>query len=224
MTSLFVAISTVNDGSMYNRNDRWDQTVFENRMKFLEENGILATQTTLVLPDLQRDDHCRYAVIAESDKGRGIQDDDINDADAIVTTAKNHALFLPVADCIGTVFYDPIREVLMLSHLGRHSVVENGAQKSVEYLVEHFHSDPATIQVWTTPAAGKDEYPVHVLDGKGLKEIFFEQLEAAGIQPENITDHPASTTSDPHYFSWSEFRKGNRQFDGDHAIVAMMRA
>lgn len=43
------------------------------------------------------------------------------------------------------------------------------------------------------------------------------------IKPHDETDDAAETTSDQHYYSYSEYLKGHRKNDGDHAIVAIMR-
>lgn len=223
MTSPLVAISTVADGSLYNRHDHKDPAVITNRETFLKKHGIELNQTTRVQVTYDRDDYCQYVAVDDSHKGDGMHAESPLVADALVTTDKNHALFLPVADCVGTVIYDPIHEVLMVSHLGRHSLTQKGGTKSVEYLVDHYGSKPRDLRIWTTPAPNKEAYPIWDLGNKGFKEALFEQLEGAGVLKENITDNPADTVTDKNYYSYSEFLKGNREEDGDYAIVAMMR-
>jgi copper oxidase (laccase) domain-containing protein len=144
-------------------------------------------------------------------------------ADAYIVTKPNHAILLPVADCVGAALYDSEHGVLMVSHLGRHSLEQNGAYNSVKYLIDHFQSDPKKLGVYLTPAASKDNYPIWALDNMGLKEATFQQLEMAGVPKENILDNPAETDKDERYFSFSEYRQGRRPEDGDHAIVAMIR-
>jgi copper oxidase (laccase) domain-containing protein len=223
MTDLTVAISTVADGSLYNRHNKDDVAIIKNRELFLAKKGITLNQTTRVQVSYDEDDFCRYFEVGKKLQGDGMHDNGTLPADALITTQKNHALFLPVADCVGTVLYDPTHAVLMLSHLGRHSLVQQGGRRSVEYLVKHYGSHPKDILVWTTPAPNKETFPIWDLDNKGFKEALFEQLAEAGILQENITDNPADSTTDPNYYSYSEFLKGNREEDGDHAIIAMMR-
>lgn len=223
MTSLIISISTTKDGSMYNRHDHTDPTIIANRERFLKNLGITMDDTTRLKVDFNTDNFCRYIELSENDKGKGMRDNELAEADAIVTTQSGHALMLPVADCVGTVLYDEAHHVLMVSHLGRHSLEQNGGKKSVEYLIKNYGSDPESLKVWLTPAAGKDVYPIWALDNKGMKEVTFEQLLAAGIKREHITDSPIDTDKDPLYFSYSEFLKGNRPEDGDHMIVAMMK-
>lgn len=228
MNNVLVSISRTKDGSMLDRHNPTNPDVIKNREKYLENLNIAMSQTTRLHTNMLNratvehdDNYCRYRSVTENDKGRGMYENDIV-ADALVTTDSNHAFILPLADCVGAVFFDPDHHVLMLSHLGRHSLEQNGAVKSVEYLRDNFKSDPAKLKVWLTPAPSKATYPIWALDNKGMKEVTFEQLETAGISAENIIDDPAETDKDPTYFSYSEFLKGNRKEDGDHMIVAMM--
>jgi copper oxidase (laccase) domain-containing protein len=228
MPNIIVAISTVKDGSMYNRHDHLDSNVIHNREVFLKTLGIEVNQTTRVSVNAnerakdETEDFCHYREIGNADKGAGMRDGQVFVADALITTDVDHAIMLPVADCTGTVIYDPVKRVLMVSHLGRHSLAKHGGEKSVQYLVDHYASDPTTLLVWLTPAPGKDTFPIWALDNQGAKEATLEQLMSAGVKKENITDNPADTTKDPNYYSYSEFLKGNRDEDADYAIVAMM--
>lgn len=219
-----VAISTVDDGSMYNRNNHNDPQVVLHREAFLETHGIEMLQTTRlqIVYDFDINDFCRYKTISGHAKGKGMQSDDPISADAIFVTDATHALLLPIADCVGAVFYDPENHVLGLAHLGRHSLEQNGGQKIIEYMKTQFKSSPAMIKVWLTPAPSKEVYPIWALDNQGMKETTFKQLFSAGIQKENITDSPIETDKDPHYYSYSEFLRGHQDEDGDYAIVAMM--
>ena len=231
MTTLTVAISTVADGSMFNRHDHHDERIITNRERWLAQHHITLDQTTrLDVNANQRDKElhetnwCQYKEVARTDKGHGMSGDDIFVADSIITRDLDHALFLPVADCVGAIFYDPTNKILMLSHLGRHSLEQQGGEKSVAHLVQHYGSDPTDILVWLTPAPSKESYPIWALDNKGMKEVMFEQLATAGIRKEHITDNPTETDKDPAYFSYSEYLQDRRAEDGDHAIVAMMTA
>jgi len=230
MKDLVVELSTVADGSMLNRHNDKDPAVIQNRQVFLNKYRIEMDQTVrlhvnmLVRATIEHEqDYTRYREVTQTDASHGMYNDETVVGDAIVTRETYLALMLPIADCVGATFYDPIQKVIMLSHLGRHSLEQEGAIKSIEFLTSHYDSNPADILVWLTPAPGKDVYPIWKLDNKGMKEVTFEQLDAAGILAEHITDNPADSTKDSNYFSYSEFLKGNRDEDGDHAMVAMMR-
>ena len=219
---IVTALSTVADGSMYNRQDMTDQSVITNRTKFLAVRDIAMTQTTRLHPTFDKQDFCIYREIDELDQGLGMTDDTGIRADAIITTQPNHALFLPVADCVGASIYDPRRNVLALAHLGRHNLEQGGAHKIIMHLAHRYGSNPSDLQIQLTPAAGKREYKIWALENKGMKEATHEQLASAGILPSNIIDNTIETTNDPDYYSYSQFLLGNRDEDGDHAIVAMI--
>lgn len=229
MTNLIVDISSVADGNMLNRHDPLDGEVIAARERYLQAHSITMDQCTrLRVNALQRDkvEHdtnwCRYFVVDAKDKGAGMRDDNAVIADALVTTEMNHALLLPVADCIGTVIFDPTKNVLMMTHLGRQSLEQHGAVRSVVFLTDTYGCNPKDLKVWMTPAVGKDVYPLWSMDHKSMKEVMFEQLREAGVRDENVTDHPAETDSDPNYYSYTNLVNGRTDVDGDHAIIAMM--
>jgi len=222
-TRLIVAHSCVADGSMLNREDGRDGRVFEDRVRWLSSIGMNPAKTyRLSLSYEDNNDFCRYREINTGDTPVALFDAANEEADALVTTQLGQALFLPLADCVGAVLFDEEHGVLMLSHLGRHSVEQNGGVRSVEHLVEHYGTKPQQIKVWLSAAVGKDTYKIFALKNKGLKEVVFEQLHEAGVLFENITDTPFDTAVDLNYYSHSEFLKGNRLDSGRHAIVAMM--
>jgi copper oxidase (laccase) domain-containing protein len=220
-----VFTSTVADGSQYNPEDASDETVIRNRLALFERLGLNIEDASRVHISYFEGDETflEYRSIDASAKGVGMTGDAPR-ADALVTTTPGHALFLPIADCVATTFFDEEHGVLMLSHLGRHSLEVQGGKKSVEYLVERYGSNPERIKVWLGPAPNKEVYPIFKLNGQGMKEAVLEQLETAGITPDNITDNPADTATDPNYYSHSEFLKGNKPTDGRFAMIAVMQA
>lgn len=216
------ATSKVSDCSMLNRYDVLDPKIFIHRDIFLKKHGITIAQTTRMRGNYQRDDYCRYFELQAPFKDHGMLDNNVPIADALITNESDHALFLPIADCVGATFYDSKKQILAVAHLGRHSLEQNGGFQIVEYLKNMYAVDANNLQVWLTPAPGKDIYPIYKLDNKGMKEVVFEQLEKAGIKKANIVNNPADSSRDMDYFSYSEFLKGNRNQDGDYAVVAMM--
>jgi len=217
-----IVISTVADGSMYNRQNMLDPAVITNRTTFLAAHGMSINQTTRLQPTFDKHDFCIYREIDHIDQGLGMADDNGIVADAIITTQPNHALFLPVADCVGATIYDPEHHVLALAHLGRHNLEQGGAHKIIMHLSHRYGSNPHKLEIQLTPAAGKSEYKIWALDNIGIKEATHQQFASAGVPITNIVDNTAETTSDVDYYSYSEFLKGNRDEDGDHAIVAMI--
>lgn len=211
--NLIVATSTIADG---------DMTAIQNRTTFLEANNINIRDTTRVNTIYEGNNYLRYHEVDNSQKGSGMFDDNVIIADALITRESGHALFLQLADCIGAAIFDPNKKVLMLSHLGRHAIEQNGGYESIKFLINNYDCNPADLRIWLTPAAGKENYPLFAFNNRSMKDVLFEQLQTAGISLDNIYDNPADTTKDLNYFSHSQFLQGNRPTDGRYAIVAMM--
>lgn len=219
---LYYIVSTITDGSMKSPNMNF-ATVLPTRTAFLQQHGTMPDDTTLVQLTYETDDFCRYYTLTDEHKGDGITRQATIEADALVVTEPNHALLLPLADCIGAVIHDPTRGILMLSHLGRHNLEQLGGTRCVEYLAEKHGCNPADLTVWLSPAAGQESYPLYAFDNRSLHDVATEQLIAAGIAAKNITVSPIDSATDPNYFSHSQFLAGTRHNDGRHAVVAVIR-
>jgi len=144
-------------------------------------------------------------------------------SDALITRDKGHILFLPVTDCIAATLYDPVTETLMLSHLGRHSLEQDGAYKSVKHLVDNYEVDAKNLQIWLSPAPSKESYPIYALRGVGMKEAAMSQLTRASVGASQITDSPYDTATDDRYYSHSAFQRGEKSTDGRYAMLAVLR-
>lgn len=216
------ALSSKKNGSMKLNHPNGDADIIKNRVSFLKSIGIHSRNATLVGVSYDTDDFARYRIVEEDEKGIGIHDrENVIDADALVTHSKDHALFLPLADCVGAILYDEEHEVLMVSHLGRHSTEIEGAKKSVVFLREHYKTDATKLRVWLSPGVGSATYPLHAFNGKSLHEVIESQLQTAGVSQQNIENATINTAESSDYYSHSEFLKGNDEF-GRFAIVAMM--
>lgn len=191
----------------------------ENRAKFLLQKSIKPEQATIVLVDYDTNDFARYREAAPSEKGNLHNP---QPADALVTTQPGHALFLPLADCVGVVLYDPASRALMVSHLGRQATEIHGATKSVQYLANNYGVKPENVRVWLSPAVGKATYPLHKFDNMSLHEVNYKHLTDAGVLPEHIEITDVDTAMDDNYYSHSQFLKGRAEKQGRHAIVAMI--
>ncbi len=222
--NLVVATSTTKDGNMAITKDQSNKDeVIQNRRTFLSNLGINMEDATRVIIVYEGENYRRYREVDERDKATGMFNGDGAAADALVTRTPGQALFLPLADCVGTTIYDPEQQVLMLSHVGRHSLEQSGAETSVKYLVDNYGCHPEDLLVWLTPAPGKERYPLYAFDNRSFKDVVFEQLQTAGIRRQNITDDPTDTTNNPSYYSHSEFLAGRQADDGRYAMVAMMQ-
>lgn len=222
--AVVVGLSSVDDGNMrFGRGD--DDAVRANREEFLRQLGVDPLETTLVqITYTDATDFARYYIVDEESQGEGILEQGARlHADALVVTRPDHALFLLIADCVGTVIYDPRNKILMVSHIGRHSAEIEGARRSVAYLQDEFGSEPADLLVWLSPAVGPETYPLHAMDNRGLHEVIIDQLLSTGVTSDHIEASTVDTADSDNYYSHSEFVAGNRSEDGRFAIVAMMR-
>lgn len=219
---IIAAVSSVDDGTMSFAR-RETEEIQGNRQAFLDLAGIDPLQATLLQVTYDTDDFTRYYVIDDDRMGEGMMAPvSETEADALVVTRPDHAIFLPIGDCVGAIIYDPPNEILMVSHLGRHSVEVQGGSRSIEYLKQEFGSDPAELLVWLSPAVGPESYPLYALNNRGLHDVIVEQMTKLGVQARNIEVSHINTAESPDYFSHSEYKAGNRSEDGRFAIVAMM--
>lgn len=216
--------STVADGTMRTTPTEDVSSVERYRHRFMHKNDLDPTDITWVNVVFDGQDYCRYREVGVPERGDGISRPPTLVADALITTQPDQGLFLPLADCIGAAIHDPMRNILMLSHLGRQSLEQQGGTKSVQYLVKHYGVNPQDLTVWFSPAAGKQNYPVHAFDDRGLHEIAVEQITSAGVPVDNVDVSPIDTATNEHYFSHSEFLKGNRDTDGRFAVITAMEA
>lgn len=222
MPSVRVALSTSADGSMYDPANQTNQQVIANRVQWFTGQGAALDDTVRVHVTYDGDDFCRYRIVGAEQKGEGMRQAAPQFSDGLVTTEPGVALFLPIADCVATTLFDEEKGVLMLSHLGRHSLEQDGGVRSVQFLVDQFGVTPANLKVWLSPAPSKVAYPIFKLGNVSMKEAVHEQLSRAGISPENITDNLADTATDDTYFSHTAYLKGGKSSDGRFAMLSVM--
>lgn len=215
--------STVADGSMLNRYDFEDAAVVQNRERYLQQHDIQLDDCTRLGVSYDRDDFCRFVTIDASFKADGMRGKTTLIADGVVVKDKNHAVMLPVADCIAATLYDPHHELFMLAHMGRHSLEQQGLIRAIAYLQSEHGSTPAELEVYLSAAVGKETYKIWALNNAGMKETALRQLHEAGVSEDSIHDTPHETDTDERYYSYSAFLKGLQKEDGDHCMVAIMR-
>ncbi|HET7630434.1 MAG TPA: laccase domain-containing protein [Candidatus Saccharimonadales bacterium] len=222
---LIVGLSSAADGDMKHATHNDHAVVMANRQKFLDQLRISLDRTNLIRIDYDSKDFCRYRPADPADNGVSMQSSHNTDpADALATDQLGQALFLPIADCCPLVLADARGPAFMLSHLGRHNVVQFGGQKSVEFLAENFDIKLADIRAWLGPAVGKASYPLFDLGGRSLQEVIVEQLHAAGLVDSQIEICAVDVAEDERYYSHSQFKKGQRPHDGRFAVVAMRKS
>lgn len=222
MINIHITTSTRSDGSMKSVHDSNTDDANQARIDFLRKNNITPESTTLVSLKYKGDNYCRYITADDQHKGDGITGESTITDDAIVVTQLDHALFLPLADCIGAVIYDPTKNILMVSHLGRHNLEQFGGTRSIEFLQKFHNVNPSDLIVWLSTAAGKTNYPLFKFKNRSLHEVATEQLTKAGVLTKNIEASPIDSSLDKNYYSHSQFLKGKQEDDGRFCIVAII--
>ena len=234
-SDLLVTVSSKDDGTMLNRiRGRHVAEVLDNRRRFCDQIGI--NYDDIVYHVISYDQGQTFDTIADVTKADTTRHNSEGIfADALYTEAAGVGLFLPVADCIATVIYDPKRRALMLVHLGRHSTVAQLMSRAVRYFVER-GSQAKELQIWMSPSITQKNYRMdyfdhtndtnwhnfcrQTADGIYLDMQGFNRSLAvqAGVPADNIVISPIDTADDLHYFSHSSGDTAGRI-----AAVAMMR-
>jgi copper oxidase (laccase) domain-containing protein len=242
---VIAGVSSLKDGNMSFRvagSEDSDETIRQNRRRFLEKLGLDINKAKLVYLVLNdTDDYCRYIDASEMPPGAGmIEPGSAPIADAVVTTKLDEALFLPLADCGGVMLHDPKKEVLMLSHLGRHSTVQEGAKHSVEHLVNNYGVNPADLKIYNSPGISGKSYKLKYFDPADdpesawkegehfrrtndgiyvdLQQYNYDRFIESGVPEGNIQWKQVDTYEDKRYPS--HFKQPGMRF----AVVAVMKA
>lgn len=235
-SDLLVAVSSKDDGTMLNRiRGRHVAEVLENRRRFCDQIGI--NYDDVVYHVISYDQAQTFDTIVEVTEADTVKyNNEGIFADALYTEMAGVGLFLPVADCIATVIYDPKHRALMLVHLGRHSTVAQLMTKAIQHFVER-GSQVNDLQLWMSPSITQKNYRMDYFnhtddinwqnfcrqkaDGIYLDMQGFNRSLAiqAGVPGDNIFISPIDTADDSNYFSHSSGDTGGRV-----AVLAVMES
>lgn len=158
---LKVAVSSKEDGQMQRGKAESNKLVDENRRQFLLQAGI--NKPNIALVNIRYGEEYSYdsiAVISGNQEAKKLERFTQVASDCIITNQKDVTLFLPIADCVATVIYDPVNNVVALAHLGRHSSVAKLAGKAVKRMKDDFHCNPKDLIVWMSPAIQPPNYTI----------------------------------------------------------------
>ena len=235
-SDLLVAVSSKDDGTMLNRiRGRHVAEILNNRRRFCDQIGV--TYDDVVYHVIAYDQGQTFDTIADVTEVDTVKyNNEGIFADALYTEAAGVGLFLPVADCIATVIYDPKRRALMLAHLGRHSTVARLMTRAIRYFVER-GSQAKELRIWMSPSITQKNYRMdyfdhandmnwhnfchQTADGIYLDMQRFNRSLAiqAGVPADNIFISPIDTADNPNYFSHSSGDVGGR-----FAVVVCMKS
>ena len=231
---LQVAVSSKSDGTMLNRTlGTHDYSTLFNRKRWLSTLGTSYDHT--VYQKIVYEPTCSYEEIAEVDSSSVSKITSGVVADALFTKENKVGLFLPVADCVATVIYDPAEKFLAMAHFGRHSTLSNLLPNLLSYFARN-GSDMKNLIVWMSPSAQKKSYRLdyfkyetkddwrdfydkksdgYYLDLSGYNR---QKLIESGIQPSNVFVSEVDTVTNDNYFSHLAGETSGRV-----AVFAMMR-
>lgn len=210
---LHVAVSSMSDGSMKDGAELLTPGALRNRDAFLAALGMDPAKAAVFYADFDDDDFCHYA---EATPGL------MPGCDGVSTNKIGQPILLPLADCVGTVLYDPVRHAVMIAHLGRHSTEQEGGAKVVAYMADTYGSHPADLLVWLGPSPHGADYPLHAFDNRSFTDVLTGQLARAGVAAEHIEISTVDTSTNPQYYSHSQFLKGVQATDGRYALEVQL--
>jgi copper oxidase (laccase) domain-containing protein len=231
---LLVRVSSKDDGSVLDRAvGVHDGSIVSNRTRFCDAIGVSYGQ--MVFQRIIYKDGATYDVLADVDEDSTTEKTSEVIADALFTGTAGVGLFLPVADCVATVVYDPVRKNLALLHLGRHSTFSSLISKTIR----HFESRGSSLHdliIWMSPSVHQDSYKLsyfefendplwqghyrknregYWLDMQGYNK---QQFMRCGVSARQVHVSPVDTAKSPNYFSHS-----HGDTTGRFAVIAMMR-
>ena len=141
-----------------------------------------------------------------------------------MTRDKDIILTLPLGDCIGAIVFDEQTNSLMIAHLGRQNLEQDGGCDCIKSFCRNFEIDPTRLLVWLSPAPSQKMYTVWSLGKISLKAAAIKQLIKAGVKASNIEVCLATTTArDSHYFSHCQFLNNHRLNDNRYIIAAKLK-
>lgn len=119
-------------------------------------------------------------LVTEVDLGNGITGPSAyDDVDGLATDIPGIALVTFYADCVPLYFVDPVKKAIGLAHSGWRGTVAGMGACMVQFMREHFHSDPKDLIVAIGPSICVDCYEV----SEEVAEQFREEFPEDVLQP-----------------------------------------
>ncbi|HHY90263.1 MAG TPA: peptidoglycan editing factor PgeF [Clostridiales bacterium] len=174
----------------------------------------------------------RSWIVTQEDAGKGIiSDDDVPQADALITNVRGIGLITNYADCVPIFLLDPVHKVIALAHAGWRGTVLQIGRKTLQAMTQHFHTDPKHCLAAIGPSIGPCCYEVdesvieqfeksfrsiHLFvnrteNGKFMLDLWKANqvvLEESGILKENISISQLCTACHPEIFFSHRQQKG----------------
>ncbi len=200
----------------------------ENKKMFCEELGI--TQENFIYPEQRHTD-----TVAVAELGKTYYPE----ADALILTNHEQAVFLNFADCTPLIAYDKKQNIGAVIHAGWKGTVGRIGTKTILKLMDDFNTDIRDVRVAIGPAISVCCYEVkedvfnmsmvsvknnkglyEIRDGKiyvNLKEINKRQLEELGVKYIDVCPYCTSCNNDLFY----SYRKEGGTTNRHSAIIKL---
>ena len=204
------------------------EIVEENRKMFCEELGI--TQENFIYPEQRHTD-----TVAVAELGKTYYPE----ADALILTNHEQAVFLNFADCTPLIAYDKKQNIGAVIHAGWKGTVGRIGTKTILKMMDDFNTDIRDVRVAIGPAISVCCYEVkedvfnmsmvsvknnkglyEIRDGKiyvNLKEINKRQLEELGVKYIDVCPYCTSCNNDLFY----SYRKEGGTTNRHSAIIKL---
>ncbi len=149
------------------------------------------------------------------------------EADAVVVAERGTPIGVRTADCLPLLLMDPVRKVAAAVHAGRQSTELQITLKTINFMVERFDVDPATVYAAIGPCIRSRCYEVDGATAKKFAECCggaygrtldiaaanLRQLSEAGILNEKVYDCKICTACENHrFFSYRKNKKITGRF------------
>lgn len=150
-----------------------EDTVLANRKLFLDTVGIPCED--IVSSFQVHGTHVED--VGTMDKGRGAlsASTSIEKTDGLITKDKNVPLTMKFADCTPLFFYDPVKEVIALSHGGWRGTAGNIAGKTIEKMVKEYGCKAKNILCAIGPTISKNNFEVGPEVVEAMAPLFTEE-------------------------------------------------
>ena len=150
--------------------DDQDSNVLKNREILADSLGI-SPQSFCFLNQVHGD---QIAIVDKKDRGWGAQNyqDSIAKTDALITNDTNICLNVLSADCVGILFYDPVKQVIGAAHSGWKGTVKKIAAQTIKAMQMQFGSQPKDMLVGLGPAISPEIYEVGEVVEDAVEQAF----------------------------------------------------
>ena len=164
------------------------------------------------------------------------------ETDGMITDVPGICLVTSYADCVPLYFVDPVKKAIGLAHSGWRGTVAGMGACMVQFMREHFHSDPKDLIAAIGPSICVDCYEVSEEVAEQFREGFPEEvlqpgkadgkyqldlwkanesiLLKAGILPKHLTVTDVCTCHNPEYLFSHRASHGQR---GNLAAFLMLK-